>query len=198
MRGLDDTDRAILDILLSDGRRPYSDIAEAVDLSPPAVSDRIERLQELGVVRRFTVDLDRSVLREGVPVLVDVRARPGRAETVADALSAADPVEHVFTTADERIVATATVADGDVSGMLAGAVEMDDVDEYEVDLLEDTAWSPAMDDAEFAPECAECGNTVDAEGETTELDGTHYHFCCSSCQSRFVDRYEELRDGATS
>jgi Lrp/AsnC family leucine-responsive transcriptional regulator len=198
MRGLDDTDREILDILLSDGRRSYSDIAEAVDLSPPAVSDRIDRLRELGVVRRFTVDLDRSVLREGVPVLVDLQVRPGRGDAVADALSAAEPVEHVFTTADERIVATATVGDGDVSGMLADTVEMDDIGEYDVDLLDDTAWSPAMDDAEFAPECAECGNTVDAEGETAELDGTHYHFCCSSCQSRFVAQYEELRDGASS
>ncbi|MFB6083106.1 MAG: ArsR family transcriptional regulator, partial [Halorientalis sp.] len=153
---------------------------------------------ELGIVRRFTVDLDRSVLREGVPVLVDLRVRPGRADTVADALADADPVEHVFTTADERVVATATVADGDVSGMLAGTVEMDAVDGYDVDLLSDTAWSPSMADAEFAPECAECGNTVDTEGETAELDGTLYHFCCASCESQFVDRYEELRDGASS
>jgi Lrp/AsnC family leucine-responsive transcriptional regulator len=198
MRGLDDTDREILDILLSDGRRPYSDIAEAVDLSPPAVSDRIERLQERGVVRRFTVDLDRSVLREGVPVLIDLQVHPGRAAAVADALSGADPVERVFTTVDERIVVTATVADGDVSGLLRETVEMDAIDGYDVDLLDDTVWSPSMDDAEFAPECAECGNTVDAEGETVELGDTQYNFCCSSCRSQFVDRYEELREGATS
>ncbi|AQL41303.1 ArsR family transcriptional regulator [Halorientalis sp. IM1011] len=198
MRGLDDTDREILDILLSDGRRPYSDIADAVDLSPPAVSDRIERLQEIGVVRRFTVDLDRTVLHEGVPVLVDLQVRPGRASAVADGLADADPVEHVFTTADGRVVATATVSDGDVGGMLSEAIEMDTIDGYDVDLLSDTAWSPSMAEAEFAPECAECGNTVDTEGESVELDGTLYHFCCSSCQSRFVDHYEDLRDGATS
>lgn len=198
MRGLDDTDRQILDILLTDGRCPYSEIADAVDLSPPAVSDRIDRLQNLGIVRRFTVDLDRSVLREGVPVLIDLQVRPGRAEGVAAALSDADPVEHVFATADERIVVTATVDDGDVSGLLRETVDMGVLTGYDVDLLDDTTWSPAMDGAEFAPECAECGNTVDAEGETRELDGTHYHFCCSSCESRFVEQYEELRDGATS
>lgn len=196
MRGLDETDREILDILLEDGRSSYSDIAAAVDLSPPAVSDRIDRLQEIGVVRRFTVDIDRSILEEGVPVLVDLRVRPGRAEAVADALSAADAVEHVFRTADERVVATTTVPDGDVRGMLADAVEMDALDGYDVDLLADTAWSPRMADAEFAPECAECGNTVDAEGETADLDGSTYHFCCPSCESQFVERYEELREGA--
>ncbi|MFC6725497.1 Lrp/AsnC family transcriptional regulator, partial [Halobium palmae] len=60
MRDLDDTDREILRLLLANARRPYSDIAEHVGLSAPAVSDRVERLQELGVVRGFTLDLDRS------------------------------------------------------------------------------------------------------------------------------------------
>ncbi|WP_336003130.1 winged helix-turn-helix transcriptional regulator [Halorientalis halophila] len=197
MRGLDDTDREILDLLLDDGRRPYSDIADAVDLSPPAVSDRIERLEEIGVVRRFTVDVDRSVLREGVPVLVDVRATPGRGSDVADALADADPVENVYATADERVVATATVPDGDVSGLLADTVAAGAVDGYDVDLLESTARTPSLTDAEFAPECAECGNTVDSEGESEVLDGTRYHFCCGSCESRFVEHYEQLREGAT-
>ena len=47
MRGLDETDEEILDILLDDGRKPYSEIAEAVGLSAPAVSDRIDRLREI-------------------------------------------------------------------------------------------------------------------------------------------------------
>ena len=40
MRDIDDTDRELLRLLLEDARRPYSELAEAVDLSPPAVSDR--------------------------------------------------------------------------------------------------------------------------------------------------------------
>ena len=41
MRGLDDTDREILRLLLENGRKPYREIASAVDLSAPAVSDRV-------------------------------------------------------------------------------------------------------------------------------------------------------------
>ena len=84
MRGLDDTDREILRILTENGRRSYSDIADAVGLSPPAVSDRVDRLQELGVIRRFTVDIDRDLLREGTAALVTVRASPGAGERVRD------------------------------------------------------------------------------------------------------------------
>jgi DNA-binding Lrp family transcriptional regulator len=47
MRDLDETDLEILQLLLSDARRPYSDIAETVGLSAPAVSDRVSRLREI-------------------------------------------------------------------------------------------------------------------------------------------------------
>ena len=50
MHGLDDTDREILRLLLEDGRRPYREIASEVELSAPAVSDRVERLRELGLL----------------------------------------------------------------------------------------------------------------------------------------------------
>ncbi len=39
MRDLDETDLEILQLLMSNARRPYSDIADIVSLSAPAVSD---------------------------------------------------------------------------------------------------------------------------------------------------------------
>ena len=194
MRGLDDTDRDILQLLLDDGRRPYSDIADAVDLSAPAVSDRVDRLRELGVIRRFTVDVDRSLLREGAPLLVTVDAAPGAGNRVRDALAAADPVETVFRTVDDRVVCTATLEEGEVADLLA-RVDGADVHSYDVSLLADREWSPQLGPAELAPTCAECGNTVTSEGETARLDGTVYHFCCESCLDNFVAEYERLQEG---
>ena len=196
MRGLDETDREILALLLDDARRPYSELAEAVDLSAPAVSDRVERLHDIGLIRRFTLDVDRSMLEEGVPVLVTVATQPGAAGPVRDGLTGVDPVEHVFRTVDDRVVFTATVRGGEVGDLLASAVPMDDIREYDVRLLADTDWSPRISDAELAAECAECGNTVTAEGETETLGGEVYHFCCENCRRTFADEYERLRDGA--
>jgi DNA-binding Lrp family transcriptional regulator len=193
---LDETDAEILRLLVEDGRRPYSDIAAAVDLSAPAVRDRIDRLREVGIIRRFTVDVDRSQLHAGVPVMVDVAAEPAAVETVRSDLVTADGVEHVFVTADGNVVFPATVRDGDVSTFLDTHVNRQDVREHEVELLTDVDWAPQVAGAEFAVECAECGNTVTAEGETATIDGSRYHFCCGSCQDRFVDRYEEFAAGA--
>ena len=196
MRDLDDTDRRILGLLLDDARRSWRDIADVVDLSPPAVADRVDRLDDLGVIRGFTVDIDRSKLRAGVPVLVTVTMTPGAATAASESLSGADAVEHVFTTAEEAVVFTATVEQGDVLSLLESTLVMDDVRAYDVSLLGDRSWNPSVTEAELALSCDECGNTVTAEGETRELDGETYHFCCESCEASFVEMYEDLRDGA--
>ncbi len=196
MRGLDDTDREIIQLLLEDARRPYSDIAEAVDLSPPAVSDRVERLREVGLIRRFTVDLDRSLLQEGVPVLVTLTAAPGTADAVGADLAASETVEYVFRTVDDRIVCTATVPEGELDETLAGVLSRENVREYDVRLLADADWSPRIGAAELAPTCVECGNTVTREGETETLDDEVYHFCCRNCRDTFLEQYERLQERA--
>lgn len=195
MRDLDDTDMEILQLLLADARRPYSEIAETVGLSAPAVSDRVARLEEAGIINRFTVDIDRSQLRSGIPVLVSLDPASDPA-AVRTALLDTDAVEHVFTTAEAELVVFARAPDNDIAGWLADSVEMDAVADFEVELLAGAAWSPDLGGTEFALSCTQCGNTVDSEGTAARVDGSLYQFCCPSCESRFTEKYAELREGA--
>ena len=196
MRDLDETDMEILRMLAADGRRAYSDIGEAVDLSAPAVSDRVSRLRESGVIRRFTVDVDRSALRAGTPVLIRFELPPGDADGVRTALRESDAVEHVFTTAESDVLAYARVGSEAVADWVAETVDVDAVDDYSVDLVSDVDWTPSVGGTEFALECAECGNSVTDEGVTTRIDGSPYHFCCPTCESTFEERFERLEEGA--
>lgn len=196
MTTFDETDLEILRLLLEDGRRPYSEIADRVDLSPPTVSDRVDRLKEGGVVERFTVDVDRSTLTDGVAVLVEVTAAPHGVESVRTGFRDHDAVEHVFATASGRVYAKAHVDPDAARELLDDAVELSAIQSFDVHLLADHDWTPSVGTGAFDIECAECGNTVTSEGEVAELDGSRYHFCCSSCESRFLDRYEELVEDA--
>lgn len=182
-------------MLMADSRQPYSEIAEAVDLSPPAVSDRVDRLQEIGLIERFTLDLDRELLAEGQSLLVRVDAAPSTGATVADRLREYEGTEHVFRTVDDTLVWTLTAPPDELEAVIDDAFD-EGVHDYEVRLLADTAWQPALGEADLAPECVECGNTVTREGERETLDGTVYHFCCSSCRDSFLDRYERIEEGA--
>ena len=196
MSALDETDVRILELLVEDARRPYSDIAESVDLSPPAVSDRVERLRESGVIRRFTVDLDRSQLRAGVPVLVTLELPSDVVEAVRDDVVGAEPVEHVFVTAEGDVVFHARLRADAVREQLDRLVDLSRVDDYEVTVVGNVEWSPALGGAEFALSCAECGNTVTSEGRSERFDGERYHFCCPSCLAQFRERYEQFEADA--
>ncbi|QRV16910.1 AsnC family transcriptional regulator [Haloterrigena salifodinae] len=195
MRDLDETDMAILRLLGENARRPFSEIADEVDLSGPAVSDRVQRLEEAGIINRFTLDVDQSQLRAGVPVFVQVTTPPGAVEDCRTAAAEADAVEHVFVTADGEIWFYARAQVRRVREWLEGLLPDAADCEYDVTLLDDTEWTPSLEGTQFALTCAECGNTVDSEGESTRIDGEVYHFCCPSCSSRFEGRYDRLEEG---
>lgn len=195
MRDLDETDLRIIELLAADARRPYRDIGEEVGLSGPAVSDRVTRLQDAGVLKRFTVDVDRSQLRAGVPVFVRLSVDDGL-PALRDRVSAASAVEHLFVTADEELLFYGRAQADGVRDWLAELIGDADVREREVSVVDDVEWAPALGGVEFALTCDECGNTVDSEGESERLGGDVYHFCCPSCRSRFVERYERLEEGA--
>ncbi|WP_435075055.1 AsnC family transcriptional regulator [Halorubrum sp. HHNYT27] len=203
MRDLDETDVEILSLLAENARRPFSEIGERVGLSGPAVSDRVTRLEESGVIEGFTVDVDRSKLRAGVPVLVDVALPLGSEsdddQTALDRarhrVGEADAVEHVFVTADGDLRLYGRVEGRNVREWVRGLFDGIDVDDYDVTLVDEFQWTPSVEGVEFALTCAECSNTVDSEGETARIDGEVYHFCCPSCLSRFRDRYQRLEEG---
>lgn len=196
MRTLDETDLEILRLLVEDARRPYSDIAERVDVSAPTVSDRIDRLEELGVIDGFTVDLDRTTFTDGVEVLIDVELRAATDDRLADRFAAVDQIEHVFATADARLLAVGTIPTDQVRAVLSKGIDLELVESYRVHLVDEHNWTPTIGSAELTLTCDECSNTVTTEGVSLRLDGDLYHFCCPTCRSSFEDQYTSLTESA--
>jgi DNA-binding Lrp family transcriptional regulator len=67
---LDATDLAILRLLAIDARMSLRRIARELGMSPPAITDRVARLERLGVIRGYRAEIDRSML--GFPLVVYV------------------------------------------------------------------------------------------------------------------------------
>ncbi|WP_178025245.1 Lrp/AsnC ligand binding domain-containing protein [uncultured Paenibacillus sp.] len=57
---MDHTDQRILNALKQNGRITASDIGKQVGLSVPAVSERIRKLEEAGVIEAYTVKINRA------------------------------------------------------------------------------------------------------------------------------------------
>lgn len=79
---IDETDRRILAILADDARILIKDLARRVQLSSPSVSERLRRLEERGVIRSFTVDIDPRALGYAFQAIVRVRPMPGKLHIV--------------------------------------------------------------------------------------------------------------------
>ena len=65
---------ALLKLLLTNPRMSASELARRLGVSAPTVRERLARLEERGVIRRFVAELDPQAL--GLPVTVFVRVRP--------------------------------------------------------------------------------------------------------------------------
>jgi len=55
---IDDVDARIISALSLDGRRPYAEVGAEVGLSTAAVHERVKKLLERGVIRRFSISAD--------------------------------------------------------------------------------------------------------------------------------------------
>lgn len=62
MEAIDDYDRAILAALQEDGRIANAELARRLNLSAPAIHARLRRLEEVGLITRYTALLDREKL----------------------------------------------------------------------------------------------------------------------------------------
>ena len=72
-RSLDTTDWRLLEELQADGRLSYNELARRVSLSPPAVADRVRRLEDLGVISGYHARVDPA--RAGLPLTAFVQMR---------------------------------------------------------------------------------------------------------------------------
>ena len=113
MIDLDDTDRAILRLLVADAGQSAGAVGRALGLSQPAAWRRIRRLEEAGVLAGQRIELDAAALGFTVTVFLGVKlATKGRVgledfERAVTAIPEVQVVQHVLGLYDYRLRVTA-------------------------------------------------------------------------------------------
>jgi Lrp/AsnC family transcriptional regulator, leucine-responsive regulatory protein len=70
---LDGKDLAILDVLQEDGRIPFSELGRRIGLSQPAMSERVKRLEDLGIIAGYGARLNLAAL--GISMTAIIRLK---------------------------------------------------------------------------------------------------------------------------
>jgi len=109
--GLDDVSKAIIEQLQQDGRRPYASIGKAVGLSEAAVRQRVNRLQESGVMQIVAVT-DPMQLGFSRAAMVGVEV-DGDIEAVADEIAKLPEVDYLVITAGSFDILVEIVCEDD-------------------------------------------------------------------------------------
>jgi Lrp/AsnC family leucine-responsive transcriptional regulator len=78
----DAIDQLLINALMEDSRRSLKALAQISVLSAPSVSERLRRLEERGVLRGYTVDVDARSFGYQLQAIVRIRPLPGQLQEV--------------------------------------------------------------------------------------------------------------------
>jgi DNA-binding Lrp family transcriptional regulator len=96
MKRIDSTDTKIISMLQQDGRRSFSEIAEAVNRTEVTIRRRVKRLQDEGYIKRFTVVLDPLKMGRKIRAVIRVKAAMKEAKEISKKLKSFDEVDEAY------------------------------------------------------------------------------------------------------
>jgi Lrp/AsnC family leucine-responsive transcriptional regulator len=80
----DATNRGLLAELQANARLTQAELARRVGLSPPAVAERLQRLELQGVIRGYHAEIDPAAVGFGLSTIIRVRPAPRQLHKVAE------------------------------------------------------------------------------------------------------------------
>lgn len=77
---IDEIDVRILQELQTDSRISIRELSKRVNLSPPSVTERVRRLEDSGILEKYTIRLNQKKLGFAIDCIIEVTMRDGQYE----------------------------------------------------------------------------------------------------------------------
>jgi DNA-binding Lrp family transcriptional regulator len=95
---LDKVDYVLLRLLQDKGRSSLKELSKILEVSIPTVRSRILRLQERGVIKRFTAFLDLQIVTNQVTAYITLKTKLPNLKSVVESLKTIDEVSEAYVT----------------------------------------------------------------------------------------------------
>jgi Lrp/AsnC family leucine-responsive transcriptional regulator len=118
---VEDLDRQIVRLLQGDGRMSYTELGKATGLSTSAVHQRVKRLEERGVIRRYSAVVDADALGSSLTAFISITPLdPAAPDDAPERLSTLPEIEACHSVAGEEsyILKARVGAPGDLEELL--------------------------------------------------------------------------------
>lgn len=83
---LDEIDQHIISLMQKDARMPVNVLAKHIGLSAPGTSERLHKLEERGIIRAFTIEIDPRALGYSLQAIVRIKPLPGKLKSIQQIL----------------------------------------------------------------------------------------------------------------
>jgi Lrp/AsnC family transcriptional regulator for asnA, asnC and gidA len=95
---LDEIDKKIIEMLQEDSRQSFVEIAKELGVSDPTIHVRVKKLQEAGIIEKFTAVLAPAKVEKGVAAFIEINITPNTIEAVIRNLIRLDEVLEIHET----------------------------------------------------------------------------------------------------
>ncbi len=83
---MDEADQRIVGILVENARISLKELSQRIGLSSPSTAQRLRRIEERGILKSFTIDLDPKALGYSLQFIVRINPLPGALHLVEQAI----------------------------------------------------------------------------------------------------------------
>jgi Lrp/AsnC family transcriptional regulator for asnA, asnC and gidA len=102
----DEVDKKIIQMLEQDSRRSFNEIAKKLKLSESAIRKRVMALQDKGVIKKFTIQVDPAKLGANSVSIVGMDVEPTKLLEVAQKLCELGEIRSVATSTGDHMIMT--------------------------------------------------------------------------------------------
>lgn len=189
---IDSTDLNILKILQQDARAPLSLIAKKTSASRPTIRSRIKRLKDLGIIKKFTVILNRDAIIENIVVILEIGATD--ADKVSEVLLNKNEILEVYSTLGKgNILCKAVVPNISALKKLVNDIEkIEGINSISSSIVLKTIkeeYEPSVGpEIGVIAECDYCSNKITGDIITYKTHKKDFYFCCPVCLRKFKEK----------
>lgn len=115
INGLDEIDNKLITLLKENARCSYSDLADKVGISRVAVKNRIQIMEEVGLIRGYEVKIAPWKVDKSVEFIITISPKPAHYDYVVGILAKSDMILKVqASTGDCKVIAFGVAPNSDV------------------------------------------------------------------------------------
>lgn len=94
--GLDELDQKIVRLLIQNARMSYSDIGQQIGISRVAVKNRVQALEEKGIIEEYTTIINPQKISGAVSCYFEIETAPDTLTEVAELLRQNDTITQIY------------------------------------------------------------------------------------------------------